>query len=137
VAPGRLEQVQRADGVRIEIFEGNLGCTVMGGLGGRVDNQSRLDFFDDLADPRPIPYVNLVVSKARESAFKAPLVPPRIPLGTEENRSLIVVDPVNLEPTDAEVEADFRSDQPVGAGNEDSLPHESASGFLESMMADG
>ena len=43
--PRGLEQVQRADGVHVEVVEGNAGGQVVRGLGGGVDDDGRLEAF--------------------------------------------------------------------------------------------
>jgi hypothetical protein len=63
---GGLEEVQRADGVGVEIIERDRGGAVMRGLGGGVDDDRGRDRLDEGEDARAVADVEFVVDEAGE-----------------------------------------------------------------------
>ena len=110
-AAGGLEQVQRADGVRVEVVERDGRRPVVRGLRGRVDDRRRPQRLDQGQDAGPVADVELVVHEAGHVALEAGLVPARVARGSEEDGALVVVDAVHLVALGREVGAHLAPDQ--------------------------
>ena len=82
--PRGLEQVERADGVGVEVVERNRGRAIVRRLGGRVHDDRRPKPSDQIENALPIPDVELMVLKARELSLEAVLVPARVALRPEK-----------------------------------------------------
>jgi hypothetical protein len=63
----------------------------MAGLGRRVDYCAGPHLLDQRQDTVPIPDIQFVMDEPREFLLQAPLVPPRVALGPEKYRPLVVV----------------------------------------------
>jgi hypothetical protein len=63
-----------------------------------------------------IAYVYLMVIEVWNVFFESPLVPARISLRTEEDRTLVIVYPVYLESSVREIQANFGTDQTIRSG---------------------
>ena len=71
-APGRLEQVQRADRVDVEVVERPILGQVVGRLGGAVDDQIRPQVLPtSVDDARTIADVGVMVMEARRARQSA------------------------------------------------------------------
>jgi len=93
---GRLQHVEGADGIGIEVVKWD-GCrSVMAGLGGCVDDGVWTDLGDELENSLAVADIQFVVDKALQLSLEALLVPTGIPLRAEENGALVVINSVNL-----------------------------------------
>ncbi len=120
---GRLQQVQGADGVGVEVVEGNGRGPVVGRLGGGVDDARRAQFRDQGEHAAAVADVEFVVDEVRQLSGEPVLVPAGVPLRAEEDGALVVVDAVDL-PTEGMKEGrDLRADQAGGAGDENLFRH--------------
>lgn len=70
-----------ADGVGVEIVEGNGGGPVMGGLRGGVDDDVGADGSDQVQHALAVPDVEFVVGVGRNGLGQPGLVPARVALG--------------------------------------------------------
>src|SRR5688572_6366798 len=62
--PRRLEQVQRASRVRIEVVEWDSGSAIMRGLRGGVDDRGRAEIVNELEDAVPVANIQLVMTES-------------------------------------------------------------------------
>lgn len=92
---GGFEQVERPYRVRIEIVKWNGRSSVMAWLGCCVHDNSGAQLFDQRQYCCPIADINLIVKETRQFPQQPLLVPPRVPLRTEENNTLVVIHTVN------------------------------------------
>ena len=114
-----LKKVQRSDRIGIEVVEWDGCCPVVAGLCSRMHDRIGSDFLHEIQHSLPVPDIEFVVGVALDLAGQACLVPSRISLRTEEDRSLVVVHPVNLAPLPGEKKSDFRTNEAGGSGDED------------------
>ena len=114
-----LEKIQGADGVGVEVIEWNRGSTVVAGLCGGVDNGVGFEIRDEIKHALAIANVEFVVAEVFDQLGETLLVPARVPLRTEENGALVVVDPVDFPSEIGEVETNFRADEAGGTGDEE------------------
>ncbi len=122
--PRGFEEVERADGVGVEIVERDRRGAVVRGLGRGVDDDRRLDGLDQRQDAGAVADVELVVDEARQLLREALLVPAGVTLRPEEDRPLVVVHAVDGVAQGGEINADFRADEARGTGDEDGLGHD-------------
>lgn len=116
---GGFEKVEGADGVGVEVIEGDGSGTVVRGLGGGVDNGIGLDFPEQIEDALAIADIELVVGEGgAELLGEAGLVPAGIALRAEEDRALVVINAVDVPAERGEMNADFGADEAGGTGNE-------------------
>jgi hypothetical protein len=97
--PGSFEEVQSADCIRIEVIERNRGGSIVTRLGGGVYNGVGLDSTNEFEDAGSVTDIDLMMP---EHAFgqighEPLLIPPGVALGAEKDRSLVVINAVNLE----------------------------------------
>jgi hypothetical protein len=92
---GGLQHVECADGVGVEIVEGNGGCVVVGWLGCGVDNGVWPHRFHQSEHTCAVADINFMVNEVGELDGEAVLVPAGIPLRAEENGALVVVHAVD------------------------------------------
>jgi hypothetical protein len=93
---GRLEHVQRADGIGIKVVEGD-GCrAVMAWLGSRVNDGVGLDLGNQVYDSLTVSDVQFVVDESLEIFLEALLIPAGVSLRAEENGALVVINAVDL-----------------------------------------
>ena len=83
----------------------------MGWLRRGVDDRSRAEIINELQNADSIANVQFVMMKSVYCRFESFLIPSRIPVGTEEDRALIVVDAVNRVSLVCEVDADLRPNE--------------------------
>ena len=108
---GSFEEIQRADGVGVEVVEGNRGSAVVGGLRGGVDDDGGADGFYEGEDAGAVADVEFVVDEAGEFGREARLVPAGVTRGAEENSALVVVHAVDgVAEFTREIDADFGAD---------------------------
>src|SRR5688572_16494903 len=62
--PRRLEQVQRASGVRVEVVEWDSGGAIMRGLRGGVDDHGRAEIVNEPEDAVPVANIQLVMTES-------------------------------------------------------------------------
>ncbi len=115
--PGGLKEVQRADGIGVEVVERDRRGAVVRGLGGGVDDDGRLDGLDEGEDAGAIADVEFVVLEALELGGEPALVPAGVALRAEEDRALVVVHAMNRVAERGEINADFRADEARGTGD--------------------
>ena len=117
----RLQQVQRAHRVGIEIIERDLGRLVVAGLGGRMHDGIRPEFLHQRQHALAVAQVQFVMLKAADGRGESLLVPARVALRAEEHRSLVIVQAVNAPTAGGKVGTHFRADQAGGTGYQQSL----------------
>ena len=88
----RLQQIQRADGVRVEVVEGNRRRQIVRWLCGRVNDHRGPEGFHQSHDSLAIADVQFVMNEAGQRFEQTFLVPSGVALRPEERRPLIVVD---------------------------------------------
>ena len=106
-----FEQVECADGVHVEIIEGNFCGQIVGRLRRGMDDDGGLEGFDELEHSGPITDVQFVVGEAGERLLKPPLVPAGVALRAEEDFALVVVHAMHNEIALMEISADFRANE--------------------------
>ena len=111
-------RLQRAERVHLEIEERNGGRAIVRGLRGGVDDQVRTHFLQQREHTLAVPDVERGVSVAGDLAAQALQHPTGVALGPEENRAMVVVDPVDLKSLARKKPGDFRANQSAGAGHE-------------------
>jgi hypothetical protein len=87
-----LEQVDRAEGIHLEIQEWNLGSSIMAGLSRRVHDRVKSLPFKKRQYRVPIAYVQRLVPEATCRVQETTSIPRRVSGGPEEHRAHIVVD---------------------------------------------
>ena len=121
---GGFEEVEGADGVGVEVVEGDGGSAVVGGLRGGVDDDGGADGFDEGEDAGAIADVEFVVDEAGELGGEAGLVPAGVARRAEEDGALVVVDAVDgVAEFAGEIDADFGADEAGGTGDEERFGH--------------
>ena len=121
---GGFEEVEGADGVGVEVVEGDGGGAVVGRLRGGVDDDRGANGFDEGEDAGAVADVEFVVDEAGELGGEARLVPAGVTGGAEEDGALVVVDAVNgVAEFARKVDADFGADEAGGTGDEEGLGH--------------
>lgn len=91
-----LEHIEGADGVGVEIVEGDCRRSVMAGLRRGVDDGIGLDLGNEVEDSLAVSDVEFVVDEALEVLLEALLVPSGVSLRAEENGALVIINAVNL-----------------------------------------
>ena len=120
--PRRFEQVQRADGVDVEVVERDRRRAIVGRLRGGMDDGVRaVSAATSSRIAGAIANVELVMREARSASRCSRCWFQRVsPCGTEEHGALIVVDAVHLEAIGGKVGADLGTDQTGRAGDKNS-----------------
>ncbi len=95
-AAGGLEHVEGADGVGVEVVEGDGRRPVMTGLGRGVDDGIRLYLGNQINDSLSVTNIKFVMDETLDIALETLLIPSGIALGAEKDGSLIVVDSMDL-----------------------------------------
>jgi hypothetical protein len=122
--PRRFEQIERTDRVRVEIVERNGSSAIVRRLRGGVDDDIRADGLQQGEDARAIADIEFMVNETFELVDQPVLVPTRVALRAEEDRSLIVVHAVDSVSKFArEIDTHFRADEAGGTGYEKSFGH--------------
>lgn len=116
--PGGFKEVQRADGVGVEIIKRNCGRAVVRGLRGGVDDDVGLNFCNEVENALPVANIEFVVGEAGDKIGEAFLVPARVALGSKKCRALVVVHPVDGTVLAGEKNRDFGTDEARGASDE-------------------
>ena len=111
----RLEKVQGAGGVDVEVVERPARGQVVARLRGRVEHGVRTKLADEIQHTGPIPNVQLVMREAAILRRQPRLVPPRVTLRPEEIRPHVVVHPMDLPPEPMKVLDHLGANQAVGA----------------------
>ena len=107
----RLEQVQRADRIHIEVVEGPRRRKVVRGLCRRVDDEVRLELVYEPQHRPAVADVHVVMLEAASVAAKALQVPRRVPVLAEEIAAHVVVDSVDRPAALVEERNGFGADQ--------------------------
>jgi len=118
-AAGGLKKVEGANCVDVEVVERAGGGEVVAGLGGRVDDCARFEFFDEFKDRGAIPNIEFVMTEGGEGLSEAMLIPTRVSACAKEVGSLVIVDPMDFFAAGSKERNHFRSDQARGAGDEE------------------
>ncbi len=95
-AAHRLQEIQRAAGVHVEVVERAVLGEVVRRLRGGVDDELGTETCDQVAHRRAIPDVERVVREVLRDAAQAGEVPARVAVGPEEVAPHVVVDAVDL-----------------------------------------
>ena len=98
-----LEQVDRANGVDLEVQERNGRRSIVARLGGSVDHRLKALTFEELEHPLPVPDIDGYVPKARTRALQSRGVPGGIAGGPEEDGPHVVIIPHDFVATLVEV----------------------------------
>ena len=106
-----LEQVEGADGVGVEIVEGNRRGAIVRGLGGGVDDGVRGEGLDEVEDAGAIADIEFVMFEVGEFFLESALVPAGVAHGAEEDGALVIVESVNVISPGVEQDAYFGTDQ--------------------------
>ena len=120
-AAGALEQVQRPDGIDVEVVEWPRGREVVGWLGRAMDDEIRLLLGDDAQDRLAVADVDVTVLEMPRRSSQPLEVPGRVPVLAEEVAPHVVVDAVHAPAALVEEGHHLRSDEPAGAGDESGL----------------
>ena len=115
---GGFEEVQRADGVGVEVIKGNRRRAVVRGLRGGVDDDVGFYLCNEVENTLPVANVEFVVGEAGDEISEAFLVPTRVALGSKKCRALIVIHSVDGTALAGEKDRDFGTDEAGGAGDE-------------------
>jgi len=103
-----FDEIECADGIDVEVIEGNAGGEIVRRLCGCVDNHGRFERFNQAKDTLPISNIQFVMSEARQVANEALLVPAGVALRSEKRFALIIVDAMDGKPVLMKKLCDFR-----------------------------
>ena len=95
-AAGGFKEVQRADGIGVEVVEGNSGCTVVRGLRRSVNDHVGAYGGHEVDDALAVANIKFVMLKIGNLFLEAALIPAGIALWTKKCRALVVIDAVDL-----------------------------------------
>jgi hypothetical protein len=135
--PGRFEEIERADGVGVEIVEGNRGRPVMGRLGRGMDDSIGPQLGDEPENSLAIADVDLVVGEAGKRRQHPLLIPAGVAGGPEEHGALVVVDAVDGPALFVEVGRHLAADQARRSRDQESLRHRIGSRCLTARPGHG
>jgi hypothetical protein len=93
---GGLEHVEGADGIGIEVIEGDRRRAIVAGLSGSVDDYVGLYLSKQIEDALAVADIEFVMDKALQVFLEALLVPTGVALRAEEDGALIVIDSMDL-----------------------------------------
>jgi hypothetical protein len=116
-----FQQVERSDGIHIEVIEWATGGQVMAGLRGCVDNQVWLNRFDEGKDGLPVADVQFVMFEVGVGGFQPMLIPAGITFFAKEIPPHVVIGPGDLPAAIMEVGHNLGADQAVGASDDQSF----------------
>lgn len=117
---GRFEQVERADGIGVEVFKRDRRGAIMRWLGGGVDDGVGLYVLQQLQHALAIPDVQFVVGeRGTEPVREAGLAPAGVALRAEEDRALVVIDAMDVSAERGKMDANFGIDEAGRAGDEE------------------
>ena len=109
---GGLEHVEGADGIGIEVVEGDRRSAVVAGLSGSVDDGVGLYLSNQIEDALAVADIEFVMDKALQVFLEALLVPAGVALRAEEDGALIVINSMDLVAEfTREVVTNLRADQ--------------------------
>jgi hypothetical protein len=117
-APHGLEEVQRADGVDLEIVERPVLGQVVRRLGGAVDQEIGPGVGDLSEDRVTVPDVEIAMGEARRFAPDPLQVPGGVAIVSEEGPAQVVVDADHLPSPLIEERHGFGADQSAAAGDD-------------------
>jgi hypothetical protein len=109
-APRSFYQIHGAHRIGIEILKGNGRGAIVRGLAGGVHDDIRLQLSDQIQYPLPVSDIEIMMNKAFHLATEERLVPVPIDSFAEENRPLVVIDPVNSKSFATKKETRLRTD---------------------------
>jgi len=93
---GGLKHVEGADGISIEVVEGDRSSTVVAGLSGSMDDGVRLHLSNQIEDALAVADIEFVMDKALQVFLEALLVPTCVALRAKEDGALVVIDSMDL-----------------------------------------
>ena len=111
MVPRGFEQIQRGQRVGLEVVEGDRRRPIVRRLSRGMDDEAWPNSADNIGDRLAIAHVNRVMVKVVERTLKPLLIPTRVPRRSEEDGSLVVVDPVHTTAARREERADLRADE--------------------------
>jgi hypothetical protein len=126
----RLQHVERADRVDVEVGERLLGRPVVRGLGRGVDDQADVaaQLGEERGQPVPVADVDLVVGvPVADLLGQAVQVPPGGAVLAEEVAAHVVVDADDVHAEAGEVPHRLGADQTGGSGHHDDIAHQTTS----------
>ena len=132
VTTARLEQVEGADSVDVEVVERARGGEVVAGLGRGMDHELVAALGEQVLDRLPVTDVDRVVRVVTAPCLEPLPVPRGVALGAEEVGAHVVVDSVDREAQTIEELDRLRADQARAAGHE----HLHGRGEPEAVAAD-
>lgn len=109
--PRRFQQVQRADGIHVEIHKRNLLRLVVRRLGGTVNDQVKPLRLEEIHDLLPVADVERHVGKAPGVLAQALKVPARVARRAKKLAAQIVINAEDLVPRAVVMRNGFRPDQ--------------------------
>ena len=115
---GRLEHVQRAERVDLEIEKGNGSGAVVRGLGGGVDDEVGLDLGHQGQQGGAVADIDGGVAIAGNSLAQHAEYPTGVAFGAEEDGAVVAVDSGDAESLAGKKQRHFGADQPAGTGNQ-------------------
>jgi hypothetical protein len=104
-----FQKIQRADSIRVKVVEWNRSRAVVGRLCGRVNNRIRFDVRNEPQNALAVANIDVKVCVLGEVGLQTLQGPARVPLRSEENSPLVVVNAKNAETMATEMEADLGS----------------------------
>ena len=116
--PRRLKQIQRPDGIDIEVVERNFRGPVVLGLRRSVDNDIGRNRLDQRSNARPVANIKLVMRKGRIGRLQPCLIPTRVALRTEKFGTHVIIDAMDRVSHRRKKGNDFASNQAAGPCNE-------------------
>lgn len=108
---GGFQQVQRTDGIDVEIIEWARSGQVMAGLGGRVCDVGWAKLLEEFQYPRPVTDIQFNVLEIFALRQQLSLVPTGIPLGAEKVGPHVIVNTVDLPAQCVKMTDDFGADE--------------------------
>jgi len=114
--PGGLQEIERPDGIDVEIIKGATGCEIVTGLSRRMNNDIRPQFLEQTQHLGPVPDIEFMMAEIPTAFRKAPLVPAGIAPGTEEIRPHVVVHSVEFPAPCIKMTDDLGTDQTARTG---------------------
>ena len=93
---GGLKHVEGADGVGVEVVEGDRRSAVVAGLSGSMDDGIGLYLSNQIEDALTVADVEFVMDKALQVFLEALLIPTGVALRAKEDGALIVIDSMDF-----------------------------------------
>lgn len=117
-SPRRFQKIQSSYRVRVEVIIRDRGGTIVARLSCSVNDGVRPECVDEIQDTVPVANIEFMMLETRKVVLQPALVPARISLWPEKDRTLIVVQAMDFPPCPREVGANFGSDEAGRTGNQ-------------------